>query len=270
MKRIQLFEFEDFNWFPRSIRSAMTNLIVVFHKMTGTQEVVESIVEPILGDLDEDKIVDMGSGSGGIMPAVLRSINDKKENKVKLLLTDLHPNPQIVLQYDQTENMAYQAESFNACNLEQAPKGLKTMMNSFHHMPPEIPGSILKSASDAKQPILIYEMGQNNIPLVLWWLFLPISLVIIMLMVLFMTPFVRPMTWQQIVFTYLIPVIPICYAWDGQASLVRMYTFDDLRFLLNKNRLEENGVGYQWTIKSALKPNGNRLGYYIYGRPKNA
>ena len=29
-----------------------------------------------------------------------------------------------------------------------------------------------------------------------------------------------------------IPVIPLVYAWDGRASLVRMYTFDDLRQLL--------------------------------------
>ena len=47
-----------------------------------------------------------------------------------------------------------------------------------------------------------------------------------------MTPLVKPLTWRQIVFTYLIPIIPICYAWDGQASLPRMYTMDDVEVLL--------------------------------------
>ncbi len=47
-----------------------------------------------------------------------------------------------------------------------------------------------------------------------------------------MTPFVKPLTWRQIIFTYLIPIIPICYAWDGQASLPRIYTLKDLDHLL--------------------------------------
>ena len=43
-----------------------------------------------------------------------------------------------------------------------------------------------------------------------------------------MTPFVKNLTLKQIIFTYLIPIVPLIYAWDGQASLVRMYTFKDI------------------------------------------
>ena len=57
-------------------------------------------------------------------------------------------------------------------------------------------------------------------------------------MVLFMTPWVRPLSWQQLLFTYLIPIIPLCYAWDGQASIMRIYTFDDIQnFFINIYRL---------------------------------
>lgn len=35
MKKIQLFEFEDFNWFPNWIRACMAKLIVVMHGVFG-------------------------------------------------------------------------------------------------------------------------------------------------------------------------------------------------------------------------------------------
>ena len=266
MKRIQLFEFEDFSWFPKSIRSCMTNLIVVFHKMTGTREVVQSLLDKVLKKNNDRQLVDLGSGSGGIMPEVLAGINAERDQKINLVMTDRHPNPAMVRRFneDGDNGISYQAKPLDATNLKEAPKGLKTMMNSFHHMPPHVAKSILKNAQENEQPIFIYEMGQNNIPLVLWWLLLPVSLLVLMIMVLLMTPFVRPMTWQQLVFTYIIPIIPICYAWDGQASLVRMYTFDDVRTLIGTN---QNPNGYHWEIAPAKKSNGKKLGYYIWGNP---
>ena len=80
-----------------------------------------------------------------------------------------------------------------------------------------------------------------------------------------MTPFVKPLTWQQLVFTYLIPIIPICYAWDGQASLPRMYSQKDVEELLNG--LET--ANYRWDYGIAKKKNGKQLGTYIIGVPIN-
>ncbi|HQU77718.1 MAG TPA: hypothetical protein PK742_13820, partial [Chitinophagales bacterium] len=72
----------------------------------------------------------------------------------------------------------------------------------------------------------------------------------------------RPLTWQQLVFTYLIPVIPIMYAWDGQASLVRTYTFDDIRELTGSPSTD-----YVWDVGPAMNAKGKRSGYYIFGHP---
>ncbi|MFK7771911.1 MAG: hypothetical protein AB8F94_07220 [Saprospiraceae bacterium] len=44
MKRLELFEFEDFPWFPKGIRTSMTNLIVIFYKMMGMSEVVSNLI----------------------------------------------------------------------------------------------------------------------------------------------------------------------------------------------------------------------------------
>jgi hypothetical protein len=265
MKRLQLFEFEDFNWFPKPIRTGMTNLLVVLHKLVGTNEVLVNLVSDTKKQYSFSQIIDLGSGSGGIMPEVIKTINKKdKSADLKLILTDLHPNQKIVERINnEHQHISYLNHSVDATNLSDLPEGLKTMVNSFHHMPPNMAKRILKSAQDNKQSLLIYEIGENKIPTLIWWLFLPISLTVLFIMSLFMTPFVRPLTWKQLIFNYLIPIIPICYAWDGQASLVRMYTFKDIEYLLSDFKNDN----YTWKMAQAKKTNGKSLGYYVLGLP---
>ncbi len=267
MKRIQLFEFEDFTWLPKPIRTGMTNLIVVFHKMTGTSNVIADLIEKVRSKHPFSQIVDLGSGSGGAMPEVIRQINENTEAApLQLILSDLHPHPDIVARFnkDESKNISYHPDSVDATRLKDVPQGLKTMMNSFHHMPPDKARDILRSAQEKREPLLIYEMAENNIPTLVWWLFLPLSLAILIVMTLFMTPFVRPLSWQQVVFTYLIPVIPILYAWDGQASMVRMYTFKDVEELLKDIKQDD----YSWEMGQAKKENGKKQGYYVLGLPQ--
>jgi len=266
MKRIQLFEFEDFDWFPVWIRSSMTNLIAVLHKMLGTKEVLVNLLSKMEEKHPFSQVVDMGSGSGGIMPDVVESLNINESKPISLLLTDLYPNKEFInhINNSKTEHVSYSEESLDATNLGQAPKGLKTMINSFHHMPPESAKKILKSAQENKQALLIYEIAENKMSLLLWWVLLPISLIILFVMALFMTPFSKPLSLRQLIFTYLIPIIPIFYAWDGQASMPRMYTFDDVNELLKDFKDDS----YSWKTQSATKANGKKLGYYILGLPK--
>lgn len=266
MKRLELFEFEDFSWFPEIIRTSMTNLIVVFHKMMGTSTVLSNLILDLQKKHFFNQITDLGSGSGGSMLDVIQQINkNQKGEEVKLVLTDLHPNPQMVEKINnlKLKNVTYHDQPINAINIDKAPKGLKTMIASFHHMNPTIAKKILHTAQANREPILIFELAKNNIPTLLWWLFLPISLIILILMSAVMTLFVRPLTFQQILFTYFIPIIPLAYAWDGQASLMRTYTFDDV-----KNLIGEINDDYHWEIDDAKKANGKKLGYYILGYPK--
>jgi len=205
----------------------------------------------------------MGSGSGGIMPEVLEKLKIDGTD-LRLWLSDLHPSPQVIRKFEEggNEDIKYWPESINATDLGKAPDGLKTMVNCFHHMPPKVAKNILRSAQENAQSLIIFEIAENKIPTLIWWLFLPISMVILFVMSLFMTPFVRPLTPAQLFWTYIIPVIPIIYAWDGQASLVRTYTFDDIESML-PDHLET----YVWKMESAQKADGKKLGYYILGMP---
>ncbi len=265
MKRIQLFEFEDFHWLPTIIRVGITNLIAVLHRMMGTAEVVANLVTELKQKQQFDKIVDLGSGSGGPMPAVIQRLNEKSGVKpMQLLLTDLHPNPTLVqaVNNKQVEYVRYHPTAVDATHIRNAPEGLKTMIASFHHLPPTTAKQVLQSAQANKEAILIYELAKNNIPFIIWCLLLPVSLLILVLMSLVMTLFVRPLSISQLLFTYLIPIIPLVYAWDGQASIMRTYTFDDIETLIG-----EKTADYHWEIGEAKKENGKTLGYYVMGHP---
>jgi hypothetical protein len=266
MKRIQLFEFEDYKWFPSWLRTCMTKLIIVLHKMLGLSEVLSYLIARVLKEKGLSKIIDLGSGSGGAMPEVLQALHKIEGlDQIELVMTDLYPNKEVAKKFNEDDegNISYLETPIDATNLNAVPNGLKTMLNSFHHMPPKAARRILESAVHNRQPILIYEMAENKIPTLIWALFLPIALPILMLMTLFMTPFVKPLTWQQLVFTYVIPIIPICYAWDGQASMPRMYSFDDLDILLEGLETPE----FYWEKGFAKKSNGKKAGTYLIGYP---
>ena len=68
----------------------------------------------------------------------------------------------------------------------------------------------------------------------------------------FVTLKVRPVSWQQIVFTYLIPIIPLVFAWDGAVSNVRTYTLNDLDELLRQVP-SENYVWEKGTTDGRMK-----------------
>ena len=269
MTRKTLFEFEDFSWLPNTIRNGITRLLQVLHGMLGTTQVLSNLIQSCREKVPFNQIVDLGSGSGGAMPEVLKQLNSQlsEGNQLSLVLTDKFPNQAVVYDINalHDKQLSYLNQSIDAREIDHTPKGLKTMIASFHHMDPDTARNILKSAETSKEPLLIYEIAENNVPFLLWCLLLPLSLLILIIMALVMTLKVRPLGFKQVIFTYLIPVIPLIYAWDGQASLMRTYTLKDIEELLGPKRASD----YNWDTQQATKANGKKAGYYVFGYPSN-
>ena len=197
------------------------------------------------------------------MPHVYRLLSPSNKN-LTLTLSDLHPNKEQVELFRSEDNITYASDSVNATTLASAPEGIKTMVNCFHHMPLPVAKSILQSAQESKQTLCIFELTHKPLPLTVWWLFLPIGLTIVFLSALILTPFTKPLTWQQLVFTYIIPIIPLAYAWDGQASMPRTYTQSDLEALVKSL---PNDPNYRWTYDTGKTKKGKTLGYSFIGQP---
>ncbi|MDC3378789.1 hypothetical protein OAX78_00720 [Planctomycetota bacterium] len=260
MKRIHLFEFEDQAWFPDWIRVLMTRYIAAMHRLFGTGDEVADLAARALQHAGARRIHDLCSGHGGPQRAVLAALRGRHGlSDVQITLSDLYPNPQVAASFNDEDDsgIRYRTEPVDAAAPGDLEPGLRSMICSLHHMRPEVAQSILSDAVRAEQPFLAYEISDNSSPSLLWWTAFPIGA----LLVLFVTLAVRPMTWRQGVFTYLIPVLPFFIGWDGAVSNARTYGLTDLKTLLA-------GVpssGYRWETGTLGSGPAKRL--YLLGLP---
>ena len=258
MKRIHLFEFEDLNWFPNWIRELMTRYIATFHRILNSKENLVNILHPLLKKSNKFKIIDLCSGGGGPMPDVYKELK-KDYPSLQMELTDLYPNIKFAktVNTGSDENIIYNINSVDATDVDDNDGAIRTMICSMHHMKPEIARNILSDAQEKKVPFMFYEISDNSFPKWIWWIAFPMTI----LTVLFVTPLVRPMSIQQLVFTYLIPILPICIAWDGAVSNARTYTLEDLDILLEPLQSKE----YTWEKGVLPGKGGNKI--YVTGVP---
>lgn len=262
LKRIHLFEIEDQSWFPNVIRDCMTKTLNVLHSMVETNKSLPDLLARVIKETNSNKIIDLCSGGGGPMVEAMDILKSKHGlGNITLEMTDLYPHKQVAnhINRNNDSNITYLTQSIDATNIPHSKKGLRTMICSFHHMRPTIARQILRNTQDAKQPILIYEISDNSHPI---WLTL-VSMPLTFLLCLLITFKVRPMTWQQVIFTYLIPIIPICFAWDGAISNVRTYTLEDVKILLSELQSEN----YHWESGAIKGKPSDKL--YIIGKPLN-
>lgn len=260
MKRIHLIEFEDLADFPDWLRSCMTRLIIVMHHLVGTSDKVADLLNGLIERTGKSTIFDYCSGSGGPMPEVLQALkNTYGKDDLKLILSDLYPDNDAINKYNEEEDSSirYINKPVDVTQSDIEVEGIRTMIGSFHHFKPKDSQTILKDAQAKKQPICIFEMSDNSTPIFLWWIAIPINF----LMALIITPLVRPMTIQQLLFTYILPVIPIFFAWDGAVSNVRTYTLEDLDEVLSELPEEDD---YRWE-KGKVEGMTNQI--YLLGCP---
>src|SRR5258708_35830223 len=95
-------------------------------------------------------------------------------------------------------------------------KGFRTMFTSFHHVSPEEARAILQNAVDAGEGIGIFEITRRaplTVGLMLPWALMPFIC----------TPWIRPFRWSRLLRTYLFPIIPLGFLFDGVGSSLRTY-----------------------------------------------
>jgi uncharacterized protein YndB with AHSA1/START domain len=130
------------------------------------------------------------------------------------------------------------------------------MFLAFHHFKPADAVQILQNAVDSRQTIFIAEGQERSVPSLIAMFFSPLT-------VLFVTPLIRPFRWLRLLFTYLIPVIPLFVWWDGIVSSLRTYSIPELDALI---RSVKNGDSFVW--KTNRVKSGPAHLIYLTGIPK--
>ncbi len=257
MARIHLFEFEDQKWFPKFLRDYGTDFLQFLSNKTKLYKPVVSILEKGLIAEGSNTIIDLGSGGGGGL-LWLNSELLKTHPDLKIVLTDYYPNLS-AFEYTkkQADNFEFITTSIDARKVPESLKGLRTQFLSLHHFKPNDARQILQNAVDSNSAIGVFEAQERSIPSILAMLFSPIS-------VLFTAPFIRPFKFGRLIFTYLIPIVPLFVLWDGVVSSLRTYSVEEMRDLVNGLK---NGEEYNWEIDKVKSGPGVIL--YLLGTKKN-
>lgn len=183
-------------------------------------------------------IVDLCTGSGE--PAILlqKTLREELNCSVELMLTDKFPNKIKADSFDKSE-INYLTESIDATAIPDHLQGFRTLFASFHHFKPEVAQAILQDAVNKNQPIGIFEFTERNWTRVLF-------MVPGTLHALAITPFIKPFSWPRLFWTYIVPIIPLVYFWDGLISNLRTYSIEELNEMISG--LENNH--FSWEVKN--------------------
>lgn len=256
MARKHLFEFIDQRWFPENIRNYETDFLQFLSNKTKLFVPIAPVLLKGLKQSNGLQLLDLGSGGGGAFLTLNEELL-KQEPSLQIKLSDYYPNKD-AFQYtvDQTKNITFVEHSVDARNVPKDLAGFRTLFLTFHHFRPNDAQAILQNAIDSKAGIAIVEAQERSFKSILAMSFSWLS-------VLLTTPFIRPFSFGRILFTYLIPIVPIFTVWDGIVSSLRTYSEDELKQLVSKL---ENSTSFDWEI-SRMKSGPGEL-IYLIGTPK--
>jgi hypothetical protein len=256
MRRKQLFEFEDQSWFPGFLRNYLTDFLQFISNQFDIYKSVTPLLSETIAKSGSQQIIDLASGGGGGLFKLSARLQ-KDHPDLQIILTDYYPNLK-AFEYvsKQASNFKYETKSVDARNVPDHLKGVRTQFLSLHHFSEEDAVQILQNAVDSKSPIAIFESQERNVKSVLAMIFSPIN-------VLLMTPFIRPFSLGRIVFTYLIPLVPLFVMLDGILSALRTYTIPEMNELISRVKGHEN---FDWKV--GRQKSGPAGILYLIGNPK--
>jgi len=227
-------------------------------------------------------IVDLCSGAGGPLPLIQHDMH-KLGCHVSVKYTDISPNIdqlEFVKKdsnnfFDQQRQAAkssssaeqeshgvcdcsteYSASSVDATNCSEP--GIRTVFAGFHHFEPDLATKVLANAVSTRAPIAIFEVTERSVRN-----FIEFGILLPILALLF-TPFIKPFSWARLFYTYIIPIVPIILTVDGYTSCIRTYREDEFMAIV---RSIPNWSSFNWSIKRTWPGFGPILVNY-FGVPK--
>ena len=254
--RFHLFEFEDQRWFPAIFRNFITDHLE-YHTARLYQPILPKL-NALLSKYDAADIVDLCSGAGGPLPCLVQQglLADK------VVLTDLYPNKTAFQTLSQRNTkVQHRNESVSAFNCPHDLTGIRTLFTGLHHFKPDGVVKILQDAQAKNAPIALFEFTERAANRII-----P-AFLLGFIMGILDTHKVKNRSWGRMFFTYLLPLAPLFYWWDGIVSNLRTYTVDELTQLVKD--ADPDGK-YDWDIGKL--PAKAHLGKYhithVIGMPK--
>ena len=262
LPRLHAFEFNDSSWAPESLRETIVeslsralrwgrmlrNLVVPFQEFVARSGATE--------------VLDLCAGAAGPARILVEEIVRTGGTPPHIVLTDLYPHLE---EWEEVraalpDSISFVAEPVDATRIpaDIARGRVRTIINAFHHFPPELARAILADGVAGSEGVFISEHFARN-PLQF------ASTGPAGLVALLANPLLSPRSrGQKALITWVTPIALACGIWDGLVSTMRVYTEEELRAMV-----APLGDRFEWHYRRyTYWPLGE--GYCFFSVPRGA
>jgi hypothetical protein len=259
MRRFHLFEIEDQSWCPAQIRDGGTDYLQFILAKTQPYRAIAPRLARAIEGTGAAQVIDLCSGAGGPWSSLLPLVSANLPSPIEVVLTDFYPNLHALQRVSmQSDGKIFFVEHpVDAGYVPEDLPGFRTLFSGFHHFAPQEAVRILQDTVSKGQGIGIFELTERRAPSILSMLFVP-------LIILLVTPAIRPFRWSRLLWTYLLPAIPLLGLFDGIVSCLRTYTPSELREMI------QPFTNYTWEIGQEQTRNAPSPVTYLIGYPTPA
>lgn len=260
MNRLHLLEIHDQDWCPRAVRNALTDHLQFSHVLLKPYAAMLPVLTRVLEQTGARRILDLGSGGGGPWAWLAPALR-KRGMEVSVCLTDKYPNLDAAGRgrVPASRAIRFHEDPVDATRVPEGLVGFRTMFTAFHHLRPDQARDVLADAVRKRQGIAIFEVVRRSARAFVFALLMP-------LLVLLLTPFLRPFRWSRLFWTYMIPLVPVAGLFDALVSCLRAYSNGELRDLVRALGATE----YDWEVGTAQGTRAAVPVTYLIGIPRSA
>jgi hypothetical protein len=266
MRRLHLVELEDCAWVPAPVRDAAIAILDVGAERMAFYDGTLPALTAVLEQSSATALVDLCSGEGG--PALrMRTLLRRTDHTVSLTLSDLHPSrtggDRVAALAD--AEVRYHDGPVDAMAGGPAGAGVRTMFGALHHFRPDDVSRLIAGVVSRRQPLCFVDVAASpavrRLPVVAAVPAILLNAAMLVLVALTLMPLVRPVRASYLALTYLLPIVPLLFAWDGTVSALRAYTAEEVLAIA---KTVPGAEGYSW----AAGRSGRAL--YLTGVPRPA
>jgi hypothetical protein len=227
MKRKQIFQFSNQKWFPSFLKRDMYEFMSWFVGKVNAAKPFLPVLEEVIGHTQTKTIINIDSKIGAGIETVLPLLPEG------------------------SEVINVELEKFSTHN-----KGTYTFINSFHQLDEKKAKYYLTQIADSGNSVAVLEGNNDSLwQVVGMTIFVPLTVIL-------SAPFVQPFRITRLIFTYLIPILPVITMLDGFLALFKLYNPNDLNELVSTIPVKN----YVWKSGKADNGRGGKI-IYLMGYP---
>jgi len=231
-KRYSGKELHEHDWFPALWRDQLTDFLSFFNIYSGIYRPALKRLRDLFGTADLPPVyTDLCAGGGLYDWRFAQKLSRALGKNLRVRLTDLYPSYRRWKEIeDLSGGMVIPADRpMSARAAIECEEGLHVMFSGLHHFSPDEIEEMILAAVEKGRALAFFDYSQRR--RLLWEAFMMLNSVPFMILT---APLVWKFSWKRLLFTWIIPVLPLLLLADGWLSRLRAYRVEELRRILDR------------------------------------